>query len=130
MSKIVKAQAFLEKALAEWRKQETLKKGKTSVSKFADFLNYSQTAVSLWLNGDRNISEEALMEILPKLAELLGMEIYDELEIQRPNLLYQYVARHWKNLPPEEQKRVGKTISKYTDDPLPNDTEAQPTTKS
>ncbi len=130
MVNLSKAPSILERALAEWRKQETLKRGKTSVSKFAEFLDYSQTAVSLWLNGDRNISEEALIDILPKMVDLLGLEIYDELEIPRPNPLHQYITTHWDQLPEEEQKRISKIVSKYTKDPVPNDTETQPVTKS
>ncbi len=130
MSKLEKAPALLEQAFAEWRKQETLRRESTSISKFAEFLGYSRAIVGFWLNRDRPISEDALISILPKLAELLGMEIYDELEIPRPNFLHQYVSTHWEKLPPEEQRRIAKTIAKYTSDPLPNDTEAQPAPKS
>lgn len=121
MTNLEKAPKVLEQALAEWRKQETLRKGKTSVSKFADFLDYSQTAVSLWLNGDRGISEEAILAILPKLAELLGVEVYDELEVPRPDKIYEYVTDNWNKAPIEEQERIAKIISKYSKKPLPNE---------
>ena len=129
MANLNKAPKLLEIALAEWRKRQTLTKGKTSVSEFANFLNYSQTTVSLWLNGDREISEEALLAILSKLTELLGYEIYDELEIPRPDALYEYVNENWKNAPLEERIKVAKIIRKYSNKPLPNETETKPAPK-
>jgi hypothetical protein len=130
MSKLAKAPSLLERAFAEWRKQETLRRSSTSIGKFADFLGYSRTIVGFWLNGDRPISEDALISILPKLAELLGLEVYDELEIPRPNFLYQFVVAHWDNLPPDEQKRITKIIAKYTTDPVPDNADTQPAPKS
>lgn len=113
MPKLEKALPILEKALAEWRKQQTLKRGKTSVSKFADFLNYSQSAVSFWLNEDRPISEEALITILPKLAELLGMEVYDELDIPRPDPLLQFINSRWERIPPDKQQKLVEDAERY-----------------
>lgn len=126
MANLNKALPILERGLAEWRKQETLRRGKTSVSKFADFLEYSQTTVSMWLNKDRDISEEVLMKILPKLSEILGVEIYDELEIERPDALYQYVIGNWKDTPKEEQERIAKIIEKETKRPIPNEPKTKP----
>ena len=79
------------------------------------------------IKGKYKPSEDKYLLVLE---EKLGKEIYEILDIPRPNPLYQYVATHWKNLPAEEQERVSKIISKYTNDPLPNDTEKQPATKS
>jgi transcriptional regulator with XRE-family HTH domain len=124
------AYELLEKAFAEWRKRETLKREKVSIRKFANYLGYSQALVGFWLNKDQNISENAIVNIAPKLAELLGEEIYEKLEIQKPNLLHQYASTHWENLPEEEQKRIAKIIAKYTDDPLPNEPKTQPATKA
>lgn len=117
------ARSVLERALAEWRKRETLNKQKTSLPFFAKYLGYSRPAVSLWLNGDKDISEDALLHMLPKIASLLGLEIYDELEIERPNLLLEYANRHWNNVPLKEQQKIAALISKHTDEPLPNDTQ-------
>lgn len=129
MANLEKAPQILEKALAEWRREQTLKKEKTSVSEFANFLNYSQTTVSLWLNGDREITEKAILEILPKLIEILGVDICDELEIPRPDTLYGYVTENWNDAPIEEKKRIAKIIEKYSKKPIPNGTEAKHTSK-
>lgn len=129
MANLEKAPALLEQALAEWRKRQTLIKGKTSVSEFANFIEYSQTTVSLWLNGDREITEKALLEILPKLIELLGEDICDELGIKRPDVLYEYVSKNWNEAPIEERKRIAKILEKYSKKPIPNGREAKQTPK-
>ena len=129
MTNLDKAPTILDQAFAEWRKRETLKRGKTSISKFADYLGYSQQAVSFWLNRDRKISEDAVLEMLPKLSELLGEEVYDELEVPRPDKLYEYVTSNWNDAPVEEKKRIAKIIEKYSKKPIPNGTEAKHTPK-
>lgn len=129
MIKLEKAPAILERALAEWRKEQTLKKGKTSVTQFADYLEYSQSAVSFWLNGNRPISEDALLEIIPKLAELLGEEVYEELEIDKPDNLYEYVKGNWKETSKEDKKKIAQIIQKATNKPIPNETERKTSPK-
>lgn len=126
MPNLSKAPIILEKALAEWRKQETLKKGKTSISKFAEYLGYSQQAVGFWLNRDRNISEEALFTILPKLESLLGIEVYDELEIERPDKLLEFIKGNWNKTPQEEKTKIAKIIEKYSKASTKNETEPNP----
>ncbi|MBI2331701.1 MAG: hypothetical protein HYU84_06005 [Chloroflexi bacterium] len=130
MPNLEKAPELLDQAFAEWRKQETLKRGKTSIGKFAEFLGYSPAAVGFWLNRDRPISEEALITILPKLAELLGEEIYNKLDIPKPDKLFEYVSKNWDEAPIEERQRIAKIIQKYTNTPIPNDTRPKPSPKS
>jgi transcriptional regulator with XRE-family HTH domain len=123
MIKIENAPTVLERALAEWRKQETLKRGRTSIRKFADYLGYSQALVGFWLNKKQKISEGALINIAPKLATLLGNEIYKELEITKPNIYKEYAIRNWEKLPEKKQKEITKIIKKYTNEPTPNEKE-------
>jgi transcriptional regulator with XRE-family HTH domain len=129
MNDTKKNRQILERALAEWRKVQTLKREKTSISKFADYLGYSQQAVSFWLNGDNEISEQAILKILPKLSELLGLEIYDELNLDRPDVIKNYVNENWNDAPLEERKRIAKIIEKYSSKPIPNGTESKSTPK-
>ena len=107
------APTILERALAEWRKRETLKRGKTSIRKFAEYLGYSQAIVGFWLNKNQKISENAIKNIAPKLAELLGDEIYTELEIEKPNIYKDYVIKNWEKLPEKKQKEIFETVKKY-----------------
>lgn len=129
MANLKKAPEILENALAEWRKQQTLKKDKTSVSEFANFLEYSQTTVSLWLNGDREISEEAILFIIPKLEKLLGIEVYDELEIERPDQLLEFIKGNWNKTPQEEKAKIAKIVEKYSKTSKANETEPKPAPK-
>jgi transcriptional regulator with XRE-family HTH domain len=120
------APKIIERALAEWRKQQTLKKGKTSVTVFADFLNYSQSSVSQWVNGGKAVSEDALIAIAPKLAELLGEEIYDELEIEKPDLMLDYVNNNWKNVSKQKKEKIAKLIEEDTKRPVPHEPKTKP----
>jgi transcriptional regulator with XRE-family HTH domain len=113
MPDLNKAPTILEKALAEWRKRQTLRKGKISVAEFADFLNYSRSLVGFWLNGDRSVSESALISILPKLADLLGLEVYDELNIPRPDPYLQSINSSWERIPPDKQLQLAEDAKRY-----------------
>jgi len=112
MAHLEKAIQVLEEALAEWRKQQSLQRGKTSVSEFANYLNYSQTAVSLWLNKDREIGEDALIKIAPKLAKLLGNRIYKTLALPQPEENLEYIKNNWNEFSPEEREIMRKQAEK------------------
>ncbi len=47
------------------------------------------------------------------LAELFGNEIYDILEIPRPNPYKQVIDRVWEFLPEELQKRISEEAEQY-----------------
>jgi uncharacterized membrane-anchored protein YjiN (DUF445 family) len=121
MYNLDKAPDILDRAFAEWKKVETLKREKTSVSRFADFLGYSQQSVNFWLHRDRKISEEALITILPKLAELLGENIYDELNVEKPDHLLNYVTNNWKKTSKDKKEKIAKLIEEDTKRPIPNE---------
>jgi transcriptional regulator with XRE-family HTH domain len=122
-----KAKLVLENALAEWRKRETLKRERTSISRFADYLGYSQQAVSFWLNGTNPISDEAINKMAPKLAELLGERIYDELQLKKPDLLLDYVTGNWETMSKEKKEKIAKLIEQDTKRPIPNEPKTRPT---
>lgn len=127
MPNLDKALNILEKALAEWRKQQTLKQGKISVTAFAEYLGYSQQIVNFWLNKDQPISENAITKIAPKLAELLSNEIYTELEIEKPDILYNYIKDNWKNISKDKKDKIVKVINDQTGKPIPNEQKTKPT---
>lgn len=112
MAKSEKAHEILEKAFAEWRKKQTLKREKISVEEFGKYLGYSQQAVNFWLNKDRPVGENALTKIAPKLAELLGNEIYKILELPEPEENLIYIESVWDKLSPEEQRIIRNQTEK------------------
>ena len=123
---IVKYQPFATVLLTKMHEWESSKGKRVTIQEFAAYLEVSQPLLSIWLKGNTKPTEENIK----LLASKLGNRIYDSLGITRPNPLHQYITTHWEELPREEQKRISKIVSKYTKDPLPNDTETQPATKS
>lgn len=75
---VVNFPEYIEKKYLEWQTQQGKRK---SIEEFAVFLGVSQPTLSLWMNGRRKPSER----IADHLANILGNEIYDVLEIERPN---------------------------------------------
>jgi transcriptional regulator with XRE-family HTH domain len=122
----VKYQAFATLLLSKMHEWESSKGKRVTIQGFAEYLEVSQPLLSIWLKGNTKPTEENIQ----LLAGKLGNKIYDSLGITRPNPLHQYIASHWDQLPEEEQIRISKIVSKYTKDPLPNETETQPAAKS
>jgi transcriptional regulator with XRE-family HTH domain len=115
MANLSKAHEVLEKAFAEFRKRQTLARGKVSIEEFANELGYKQPTVNQWLNKDRPIGENALIKIAPKIAELLGNEIYKTLGLPMPDESKIELDEIWDNLPEDkkgELLKVAKKLSK------------------
>lgn len=70
-------------ALISWRKSQTQKRETVSLNAFAKFLGVSRPAVSQWLNNDRIPEMESLIQIAPRLEELIGPNVYDLLGLAR-----------------------------------------------
>lgn len=120
---------LLEQALAEWRKQQTLKRESTSLSQFAVFLGYSRPIVSLWMTegNNRYPSKETIKTIAPKLAEILGSEVYDTLDLPRPDPDLQKINELWPHLPKNAQAQILKLGEKFAKD---NEAEKQKSSKT
>jgi transcriptional regulator with XRE-family HTH domain len=103
---------WLENKYLEW---QTKKGERKTISEFADYLDVNRSLLSFWMNGARIPNEENII----KIAEKLGFEIYDVLDMERPNPLHFYVDRNWHKLPPQEQRKIAELISKHTNEPLP-----------
>jgi len=120
---------LLEQALAEWRKQQTLKRKSASLSQFAVFLGYSRPIVSLWMTegNNRYPSKESIKTIAPKLAEILGLEVYDTLDIPRPDPDLQKINELWPQLPENAREKILKLGEKFAKD---NESNKQKTSKT
>jgi len=106
---------LLEQALAEWRKQETLKRGSTSLAQFAKYLGYSRPIVWLWISedNDRYPSKATIEKIAPKLADLLGLEVYDQLNLPRPDPLLEFIISKVDQLTDEQRQSMTDLLEKY-----------------
>jgi transcriptional regulator with XRE-family HTH domain len=76
---------------------------------FAHYLGVSHGTLSFWINGVKKPSEANT----ERLANLLGNEIYDSLDIPRPNPYQQKINRLWEFIPEEIQKMFSEEAEKY-----------------
>ena len=98
--------AFLETKFLEWQ----IKQGKrTTLREFSEHLGVSRAAVSLWLNGDRVPDQENIQ----KLAEEFGYDVYDALDLPRPNLYLQKISQIFERLSPEHQQKLAEDAERY-----------------
>lgn len=103
---IVTFRQFLELKFLEWQQESG---GRKTVLEFAKHLGVSQQSVSNWWNGDR-VPEGANVQ---KLAKRLGLEVYDVLNLPRPDADLHYLTREWDNLPPDVRRALREQAEKY-----------------
>lgn len=97
---------FLEKKFLEWQSEQG---GRRTVSDFAKYLGVKQSSVSMWWTGANVPSKESI----DKLADKLGIEVYDALGVPRPNENLYYVTKHFEKVPDKLQKAIREQIEKY-----------------
>ena len=104
---------LVEDALIEWRTIQTKKRQSVSLNGFADYLEISRPQVSHWLNGERKITAKHKIKIAPKLAELLGEQVYAELGVPSPDPNLKKITYLWGKLPTEARQKLAEQAAKY-----------------
>lgn len=102
----MKFRQFLEMKFLEWQQESG---GRKTVLEFAKYLGVSQQTVSNWWNNTR-VPEGANVQ---KLARVLGLEVYDVLNLPRPDEHLHYVQKLWDHLSPEERRTLREQAEKY-----------------
>lgn len=121
---------FIFKEFVEWEKQQPNKR--SSFSAFARWLTdnqykveFKQQLISDWVKGRYAPKEEMYILVL---AEKLGNQVYKILNVRPINPLRIYAIRNWEKAPKKVQKELAETISKYSNEPIPDEIkEKQPT---
>jgi len=103
---------WLELKFLEWQRNQG---GRKTVLQFAEFLGVSQQAASSWMNGTRLPQGDYLR----KLADKLGLEVYDVLGLERPDPFLHYFIKHWEKLPEEAQDALLEIAESYADEDRP-----------
>jgi transcriptional regulator with XRE-family HTH domain len=80
-----------------------------SLNDFADYLGVSRPLISYWLSGEKKPSLEKIRIITEKF----GPEVYDVLDLPRPDPDLTYLQAHWLNLPPKIKKALREEVEKY-----------------
>ena len=98
----------------EWLLQYFLnwqaKKGKkTNLNEFAAYLGVSRPTISMWMNGSRTPS----LETIERLASLVGPEIFDVLDLPRPDPYLQALTQIWPLLDETSRHTLRKQGERY-----------------
>ena len=104
---------LLDRAFLEYRIRQTRQRLSVSLNSFAGFLDFSPPIVNMWLNGDRLPSQVNVERLVPKLVELLDLEVYDILGLPRPDQNLQHLTQVWSRIPVEFQQLLAEQAEKY-----------------
>jgi transcriptional regulator with XRE-family HTH domain len=104
---------LLDRAFLEYRIRQTRQRLSVSLNSFAGFLDFSPPIVNMWLNGDRLPSQINVERLVPKLVELLDLEVYDILGLPRPDQNLQRLTQVWSRIPVEFQQLLAEQAEKY-----------------
>jgi transcriptional regulator with XRE-family HTH domain len=97
--------AFFEQKYIEW--QSALKR-RGSIREFSEYLQIDERLVSNWMNGHRKPGSE----YIERLAIVLGIEVYDALNLPRPDERLLQIKKVWEDLSEEEQAAFAAEIER------------------
>jgi len=104
---------LLDRAFLEYRIRQTRQRLSVSLNSFAGFLDFSPPIVNMWLSGNRLPSQVNVERLIPKLVELLDLEVYDILGLPRPDQNLQRLTQVWSCIPAKFQEMLAEQAEKY-----------------
>jgi len=98
--------ALLERKYLEWQ----IEKGeRISQAEFARLIGVSRASLTMWMNGTHLPD----LESAKKIANLLGPEIFDALDLPRQNPYLQKINQIFERLSPEHQQKLAEDAERY-----------------
>ena len=97
---------YLEQQFLAWQQRKGKRK---TLDDFAYHLKISRPLLSMWLKGNRRPGSKKI----EFLAELFGPEVYDALNLPRPNPDLQALIADWNYIPPEKQRILREQGKQY-----------------
>ena len=91
----------------EWQAKQGKRK---TLDEFAAYLGVSRPLLNMWMNGDKPRPGQANIKML---SEVFGDEIYDVLDLPRPDPFMLYVQKTSPNLKDNQKKKISEQIAKY-----------------
>ena len=104
---------FLERRYLEWQIEIGERK---SQAEFARLIGVSRASITNWMNGE-NVPD---LESAKKIAAILGPEVFDFLEMPRPNPLLQKLNQIWERIPADKQQKLAQDAERYEAESLKN----------
>ena len=98
---------WMTKNFLAWQSQQGKRK---TIEDFAAYIGVSRPLLNQWMNGD---IPRPGRENISRLADIFGPEIYDVLEIPRPNIHLQHLSKIWENIPPDKQQLIVEQAEQY-----------------
>lgn len=96
---------FLTQKYLDWQAAQGEIK---TLEEYAEYLGVNRSLLSFWMNGKRVPNEENI----DRMSLKLGNEIYDVLDLPRPNPYLQLVNRAWAHLPEEIQIKISEEVDR------------------
>lgn len=103
---VTKLGDLLTRKYLQWQASAGTRK---TLDEFAAYIGISRPLLNMWSNGKRKPSPAKIKS----LADLFGNEIYDALDLPRPDPDLQYIQAHWINVPTETRRAIRESIRKY-----------------
>jgi len=100
---------WLELKYLEW---QTSQGKRQSLEKFANYLGVERMTLNRWMNGNNRPD----LRFVDSIADKLGDEIYDLMEIKRPDPALRYIIRQWPALTDEQRRTLKDQAERYSDD--------------
>jgi transcriptional regulator with XRE-family HTH domain len=97
---------WMTKKFLEWQTEQGKRK---TVEEFSVYIGVSRPLVNMWMNGNQIPGKENIKY----LSEIFGNEVYDVLNLPRPNPYLQKLNRLWEFIPEDIQKRFSEEAEKY-----------------
>jgi transcriptional regulator with XRE-family HTH domain len=80
-----------------------------SIQQFADELGVSRSLLSIWMAGKNKPSETNI----EKIALVLGFEVYDALDLPRPDPDLQIITRLWPALNEDARQKLLEQAERF-----------------
>ena len=97
--------------LSKIQERETELGRRVTNKEFGEMLGVSASTISQWVNGKYPPSAE----LVPMLADRLGLEVYEVLGYARPEPELRYISRNWENLPEDARRQIREIVDRYVE---------------
>jgi len=111
ISKVTEKSAFSSLLLSYFLNWQAKQGARASLDDLAEQLGYSRPTISMWLNGTRIPGSDAVEH----LASIIGLEIYDALELPRPNPLLQKINQIFEFISSDDQRQLLEDAERFAE---------------
>lgn len=96
---------WLDNKFLDWQKQEG---GRKTLTEFAQYLGVDRGVLNNWVNRGSKPEGDNLKIVAIKL----GMEIYDLLEIERPDFRLLVINAEWEHISDDAKKEIAAIVDR------------------